>query len=307
MILNLITKAKELLYKNGKTVEAALDDLNESLDNVHTISYKTNINIESSEAESHQDLMFKAFKKAFESGLTNLKETSFYVLWQNHNHYWMKCTPFASLAYVGIEMFCIGSGRVFTGTYRLADDSIVYFRTLADDVDLANYLPLSGGTVNGQMQVFGGNDAYPIHANRTSGTTNVLTKYSHANAMLGAIGFTGTDKPIFESTDGKFYPLLHIGNYSNFALPLTGGDVSGDLTVYGAGEAVRKINLSNGLRRVYQTILSDGRYALYDGTNDKAIINSTPDGTTTFNGTASGNLTTSDFTVDGDTLILNFL
>jgi len=32
MIFNLITKAKELFYKNGKTVEAALDELNESLD-----------------------------------------------------------------------------------------------------------------------------------------------------------------------------------------------------------------------------------------------------------------------------------
>lgn len=31
MIFNLITKAKELFYKNGKTVEGALDELNESL------------------------------------------------------------------------------------------------------------------------------------------------------------------------------------------------------------------------------------------------------------------------------------
>lgn len=37
MIFNLITKAKELFYKNGKNVETALDELNESLANLRNI------------------------------------------------------------------------------------------------------------------------------------------------------------------------------------------------------------------------------------------------------------------------------
>ena len=38
MIFNLITKAKELLYKNGKNVEEALDEVNEKLNTVEEIS-----------------------------------------------------------------------------------------------------------------------------------------------------------------------------------------------------------------------------------------------------------------------------
>ena len=200
------------------------------LNNIHTLGYRASIDIGQTEAANEQDLMFKAFKKAFASGLTNLKESSFYILWQNHNHYWMKCTPFASLAYVGIELFCIGSGRMFLGTYRLSDDSLVYYRPVIDQTDLESYLPKKGGTVD---------------------------------------------------------EILYIGS--------TGATTGETLAI------------QNSKRAVLHQVTADGRYVLYDNTNGESIITSALDGTNTFNGTASGNLTAADFTVEGDTLILNFL
>lgn len=79
---------------------------------------------------------------------------------------------------------------------------------------------------------------------------------------------------------------LDLANY----LPKTGGTVDGHLFVASSEAVDRMIYLQNSVRSIFQKMHSNGLYQLYDKTNNKAIIESTANGTNTFNGTASGNL-----------------
>ena len=90
-------------------------------------------------------------------------------------------------------------------------------------------------------------------------------------------------------------------------LPLSGGYVDGNLTVYSANPYTRSFAVQNAVKRIGHYVDTDGLYAIKDITDGEDILSRSADGVNTFNGTASGNLKASDFTVDGDTLILNFL
>ena len=79
-----------------------------------------------------------------------------------------------------------------------------------------------------------------------------------------------------------------------------GGNVNGNVVIYSYEAENRLHYLQNSLRCVYQKVFDTGGYELYDKTNSKPIINSTADGITTFNGTASGNLPLSGGTVATD-------
>ena len=69
-----------------------------------------------------------------------------------------------------------------------------------------------------------------------------------------------------------------------------GGTVKGNVTVNTTEDSYRTINLQNATRALEFALYGGGVFRLYDGTNNKNIIVSNADGTTTFNGTASGNL-----------------
>ncbi len=73
-------------------------------------------------------------------------------------------------------------------------------------------------------------------------------------------------------------------------LSLNGGTINGNLLAW-ASEAVQRFLLvSNKLRQCNMQVTPDGRFLLYDNTNAKNIIQSTADGTNTFNGSAIENL-----------------
>lgn len=80
------------------------------------------------------------------------------------------------------------------------------------------------------------------------------------------------------------------GHGAEYFFPKSGGAINGNLTVNTTEDTYRTINLKNATRALEFALYSGGAFRLYDGTNNKAIITSTADGTTTFNGTASGNL-----------------
>lgn len=74
---------------------------------------------------------------------------------------------------------------------------------------------------------------------------------------------------------------------SNY-LPKSGGTINGNLRVGTSGLA--RFMLVNDYRSIYIQSHDNGIFQIYDVTNGKLIVESKADGTTTFNGTASGNL-----------------
>ena len=74
-------------------------------------------------------------------------------------------------------------------------------------------------------------------------------------------------------------------------LPLTGGEINGNFSQVkhlSTDYVYRRIQ--NPTRAVFERLAPNGQYWLYDETNGKYILESLVDGTNTFNGTASENL-----------------
>lgn len=140
------------------------------------------------------------------------------------------------------------------GALRLSDDnepSWMYSKTWAWEtiIHTGNYssyaLPLSGGTINGA-----GDYLYvPLFVNalnnqisgitfKTNGTERGHVGFHYEfgmrlhTASKAGIAVSNSDVPIFYTEDGAVKnTILHSGNYSSYALPLTGGSLSGMLTV----------------------------------------------------------------------------
>jgi hypothetical protein len=73
-------------------------------------------------------------------------------------------------------------------------------------------------------------------------------------------------------------------------LPLTGGEVKGDVSLLTWGAYERRLALKSDGKWIGFRVLKDGRFVLSDFTNSKSIFVNEADGTNTFNGTASGNI-----------------
>ena len=101
------------------------------------------------------------------------------------------------------------------GGYGITD---AYTATTIDG-KLSGYLPLSGGILNS------GSDQVPLVLNSAGATTRVAFRKN--NTTLGYLGFAEADKPLFINSDGGKFSLIHSGNYSSYALPLSGGTISG--------------------------------------------------------------------------------
>lgn len=147
------------------------------------------------------------------------------------------------------------------------------------------FFPKTGGDINGNIaQIKTGESDY---------TTRRIQ--NPARAVYERVAPNG-QYCIFDETNKKY--IIESGASGNHVfygtaqgnLPLTGGTVDGHLFVASLEAVDRMIYLQNSMRSVFQKMHSNGLYQLYDKTNNKAIIESTLDGTSTFNGTASGNL-----------------
>lgn len=88
------------------------------------------------------------------------------------------------------------------------------------------YLKLSGGTITGSE-----NDQVPLAISNTASTLRI--GFVRNNEVLGYLGFIEANKPLFYDTDGNGRLLLHERNYSSYALPLSGGTMTGNILLGG--------------------------------------------------------------------------
>lgn len=155
--------------------------------------------------------------------------------------------------------------------YQPAGSAMWTWRELPKDGVVGNYLPLSGGTINGS----GSYSAIPLVIKNSNSQFSGLSIYAHTTervhlgywTSLGGVRFenvaSGSGFAILNDGTPSYYKInsdgtivkdaiLHSGNYSSYALPLSGGTLTGDLTT------------SNGVRLFLNTG-GDGIYIYNEG------------------------------------------
>lgn len=123
--------------------------------------------------------------------------------------------------------------------YQAAGSSMWVAKSLSD---LAvggvsgDYLPLSGGTL--------ANTGHVLIINRLDDSTPWVT-FQKQGTELGRFGIDANNPLWYNTLNNTAYSLLHSGNYSNYALPLTGGTMKGQITfplktyiLTGSGDAI---------------------------------------------------------------------
>lgn len=117
---------------------------------------------------------------------------------------------------------------------------------------LSNYLPLTGGTIT--LSSIDG-----LTINKSSNAAGMI-RFTNGSTLLGYLGFYGAETPAC-NVGGNYRALLHAGNYSSYALPLSGGTLTGTLTV-------PKIRINTR----HSSSDTRGGIYYYDGTTDYLLI-----------------------------------
>ena len=111
----------------------------------------------------------------------------------------------------------------------------------------------------------------------SNGTQSYVT-YKSNHATIGYLGFNGKDKPVYMPSDASaIHELLHTGN----GLPLSGGTVSGNVTIESTAP---QFNIQNSSHAIRATVSSAGNAGLYDTTFSKWLLKSDSKGTVTIDG-----------------------
>lgn len=159
-----------------------------------------------------------------------------------------------------------GSNPTTLAGYGITD---AYTKSEVDDV-VDDYLPLTGGTLTGSTAVNGIVSGYNFVTkfladtselrgliwHNTSNSTIasmlyynttqniILNPIGSANVDVDAVGkyslFVGNNKLTYNT-----YPILHSNNYDSYALPLTGGTLSGSITLNSSTETGLYIERTN--------------------------------------------------------------
>ena len=114
-------------------------------------------------------------------------------------------------------------------TLAFTSDIPTKLSQLTDDIVAGKYLSLAGGTVNGETVLHHSNSL--ILTIKRTGSGASLIRYNGDEGLRGGIGF-GTDgvARIWDNTLSGNYPILTSNNFSQYALPITGGKVNGSIT-----------------------------------------------------------------------------
>lgn len=101
------------------------------------------------------------------------------------------------------------------------------------DVNVSDKVSKSGDTMTGTLEI--SNGSFPAlvlkHTGKDGGTTAGM-QFKNSNGVLGGIGMPnkGNELRRWNKDLTTSYEILDSGNYSNYALPLTGGTFTGDVT-----------------------------------------------------------------------------
>lgn len=150
------------------------------------------------------------------------------------------------------ELTEISSGstvKILFGSVSKAIKSLISLIKTVGDTDISNsggsiteaidnistsYLKKSGGEITSAETI-------PFYLKSTVGDT-IAIGYKGTSGNLGFLGFDGVDNPIYRDSTGKSnYSLLHVGNYTKYTLPLTGGDLKGSLNISASAENLLKL------------------------------------------------------------------
>lgn len=138
----------------------------------------------------------------------------------------------------------------------IKDDGTPYFTSFGNgtytlyhtgNFNPANYLPLSGGTI--EVSNVGNFNVY-----NNSQDLSVIHFYALKNGSktdVGYLGVTANYEPIYMSSGGARNTLIHSGNYSSYALPLSGGTLNGQgaiLTLNGSSDASMQFRVGTILK-----------------------------------------------------------
>lgn len=95
----------------------------------------------------------------------------------------------------------------------------------------SDYLPLSGGKLTGWLQVE--STGTILACINTAGYTPYINFRSYINGVNTDLGDLGvdTDKTLKYYNGGAWRTIIHTGNYSSYALPLSGGTLTNSLAV----------------------------------------------------------------------------
>lgn len=91
-----------------------------------------------------------------------------------------------------------------------------------------NYLSKNGGTLADALTVKGSGSPLTVH--RTQPLASVV-KFVNTDGDLGWLGVDIDKTAIFMEASGVIKKLLHSGNYSDYALSINGGNLSGQLSI----------------------------------------------------------------------------
>lgn len=105
-------------------------------------------------------------------------------------------------------------------TLAFTSDLPTKLSQLTDDVVAGKYLPLSGGTLTDALTVKGSGSPLTVHRTRPLAS---VVKFVNTDGNLGWLGVDIDKTAIFMEASGVINKLLHSGNYSDYALPKTGG------------------------------------------------------------------------------------
>ena len=121
-----------------------------------------------------------------------------------------------------------------------------------------NYLAKSGGTIDGNI-ILNGNititrESGALYLNTTSTTIPTAINFFKNLVNYGGLGMSEKNIPCFLDVNNTAYTLIHSGNYSDYALPLSGGTITGSITLSGGFLQL----VADGKTYGYNTNVSNG-------------------------------------------------
>lgn len=169
--------------------------------------------------------------------------------------------------------------NIIDGTQKVGDAKQL------DGHEAEYFLPKSGGTIEAA-------GAQPLKVKNTVSNLCFIP-FIGIDGELGYLGFDGANPCVILQNE-EIKKLLHSGNIGDYALPLTGGNITGNVAIDAilavgnvTKEAKYQMLLRNAKRNLSSEIDANGNYAFWDSTHSDYIFQSTKEGKNTFHGVAS--------------------